>query len=129
MATYVALIGLTVVNWDNVIAKFNFSRYQEAFVHFDFMTDLSDKALPLLDRKGSELNEMQIYQEQHWEEILGRHRYMTSASYKQIIERRIRSFSREYDDKHWLSKNWSTIQAHTALKKKYGDLGEGTDLN
>ncbi|NND76862.1 MAG: DUF4173 domain-containing protein [Flavobacteriales bacterium] len=129
LAIYVALLGLSIMNWDGIIAKFNFSRYSEAFMHFDFMAKLSDKTLPLLDRTETELATIQEYQYEYWEHIIGRHQYMHVNVYKDIIDDRIQQFSMDYEQTHWLSKNWLTIQAHEDLVSKYGDFGEGNDLN
>ncbi len=53
----------SLLNWDTIIAKFNFNHKERAFIHFNYLVTLSDKSLPFLNRPKEELR--QIEKAQH----------------------------------------------------------------
>jgi len=50
LAAYILLIVMAFFNWDIIIAKYNFNHSETAFVHFDFLANLSHNALPYLEK-------------------------------------------------------------------------------
>lgn len=48
LAVYFILLAICMVNWDGIIARYNFRNYKSSFIHLPFMSNLSDKTLPYL---------------------------------------------------------------------------------
>jgi len=120
MALIIVLTLSTSVNWDRVIARYNFSHSENAFVHLDFLSNLSNSALPLLDKKEVDLEGIQIYQEASFFKSMdfssssGRYRrlYMSSKSYVKKIKSRKKRFKKSWKKKNWLEWNYAEWKAY-----------------
>jgi hypothetical protein len=112
LATFVMLILLTLVNWDAVIARYNFSHYRTAFVHLNFLSNLSDKTLPLLDKSLEELKAMEAVQKElfPFEE-----QYMDAEAYHKKIQLRKEYFMSHWNEKNLRSRNLAKARAYKAL--------------
>lgn len=112
LAIYLLLIVSTFFNWDVLIARYNFNHYQKSFVHFDFLSTLSDNALPYLDKSMDELIEIKMVQEQlfPFEE-----NYMTIDLYHKKTESRKEKFMIRFSEKKWLSWNLAEANAYKKL--------------
>ena len=116
-ALFVLMILCTVPNWDVWIARYNFSRYRTAFVHLNFLADLSDKALPELDKTPEELAAIQQTQDGQFD--FGREQtlYLSPVDYHHHIEYRKTAFLKKWEEKSWLSWNLPEYLAYRKLKK------------
>ena len=114
-AVYVILMLNGIINWDVVIAKYNFSHYHKSFVHLDFMARLSDKALPYLDKTEDELENIRNTQKELFfsSSSFSVRKYMTPEDYHDVIGHRMREFKAKRDRLSWLS--W-TLADHKAYK-------------
>jgi uncharacterized membrane-anchored protein YitT (DUF2179 family) len=114
---YAILLGMACVDWDVVIAQYNFAKKDQSFVHLDFMATLADKALPWLA------------QEQHALELIDRNNqaklgsssfsrslYMEPKAYGETIAERTGRFLDEYPKRSWLEWNWADARAYRMLK-------------
>ena len=103
MSLYIVLVVGSLINWDTLIAKYNFSRAERSFLHLDFMAALSDKALPYLDVSLADLNRIDTLQKHNFpnEKI----RYMNPGTYHSIIESRKKFFVEKWKQKSFLSWN------------------------
>ncbi|MGD9992598.1 MAG: DUF4173 domain-containing protein [Salinivirgaceae bacterium] len=112
LATFVMLVLLTMVNWDAVIARYNFSHYRTAFVHLNFLSNLSDKTLPLLDKSLEELKAMEAVQKElfPFEE-----QYMDAEAYHKKIQLRKEYFMSHWNEKNLRSWNFAEARAYKAL--------------
>ncbi len=112
LATFVMLVLLTMVNWDAIIARYNFSHYRTAFVHLDFLSKLSDKTLPLLDKSLEELKAMETVQKElfPFEE-----QYMDAEAYHKKIQLRKEYFMSHWNEKNLRSWNFAEARAYKAL--------------
>jgi len=81
----IVLVISSTINWDNVIAKYNFSHSNNSFLHLNYMATLSDKSLPLLNIPLEKLNQIGEIQKTKFP---FEQEYMTSEVYHEIIERR-----------------------------------------
>jgi len=91
---FVIVLVLTLssfVNWDNVIAEYNFKHSDRAFLHLDFLSTLSDKALPYLDKDMGELSRIDNLQKK---KFLFDEEYMNTYEFKKKIEKRNCCFSK-----------------------------------
>ena len=118
-AIHALLLAMACVNWDLVIARYNFSKQEQAFVHLDFMATLSDKTLPWL------------HQEQHALERIDRHNqrmldsgrfsrtlYMEPQSYGEVITERTGRFLDQYPKRSWQSWNLADARAYKKLAQR-----------
>jgi hypothetical protein len=112
LATFVVLVLLTLVNWDAVIARYNFSHYRTAFVHLNFLSNLSDKTLPLLNKSLEELKAMETVQKElfPFEE-----QYMNADAYHKKIQQRKEYFMSRWNEKNLRSWNFAEARAYKAL--------------
>ncbi len=109
------LIIVSCINWDTVIAKYNFKHADSAFLHLDYLATLSDKALPILDKTEAELAAIELIQK---EKFTFDGNAMKSNVYKTMINQRKESFYKSWESKNFLSWNFSEYMAYKSLKKK-----------
>ncbi|MFC2100615.1 DUF4173 domain-containing protein [Bacteroidota bacterium] len=110
-AILVILIISSLFNWDTIIAKYNFRNYERSFVHLDFLSTLSDKALPYLDKSMQELSTINQFQK---ESFPFKFKYMTPEKYHEIIEERKKHFMLKWESKTFLS--WNLPEYNTYRK-------------
>lgn len=110
----VIILSLTsVVPWDIVIARYNFSKGGEAFVYLEHMASLSDKALPYLIK---DIHEVEHITQMQYDEFSFRERNMTAEEYVQEIEIRKQDFIHRWENQGWLSWNLPEYLAYQRLK-------------
>lgn len=112
MSIYLILISMSIVNWDVVIAKFNFSNSSRSFVHFNFLWSLSNNALPYLNKDLDELISIEKGNERFPSKIT----YMPASTYHEQVNERIERFTVDYEKRHWLSWNYASHRAYNELK-------------
>ncbi len=102
------------INWDNIIAQYNFSHSHKSFVHLDYLSGLSDKSLPYLDKSMNELTQINTLQKQNFPY---EHEYQTPEEYYYIIKFRKSKFNQEWESKSILSWNFAEYIAYRKLKR------------
>ncbi len=118
VAVYCVALVMALFNWDGIIARYNMDHREQAFVHLDFLANLSDKALPYLVRSPEELEKIAA----HNAELIGgaerysRHLYITPDEYHSFIDQRVRDFVADYPDRSWKEWSWADARAYQALK-------------
>ncbi|MEP7265818.1 MAG: DUF4173 domain-containing protein, partial [Bacteroidota bacterium] len=112
LSLYIVLLISSFFNWDNIIARYNFNHYQTAFVHLDFLSALSDKALPYLLKSDAELTSLSKSQATlfHFD-----YNYMKPEQYAAIIDKRVTTFRDKWESKSWLSWNYAEYKAYSFL--------------
>jgi hypothetical protein len=115
---YGLLLCVGLVNWDIVIARYNFL-HTKAYIHLSFLMDRSDAALPYLDIPVDELERLNIRQEK----IYGPGRDDVPAEeYAAHISRRIKEFRSGYTKRHWLAWNYADWNSYHMLQNKEKDF-------
>jgi hypothetical protein len=114
LAIYVGLALFSLADWDVIIAKTNLNRSQEAFVHLNFLANLSNKALPYLDKPEWELKKAENNEAYRQEYV----RYMTAEEYVNVIEERSTEFLQKYPSRTWLEWNYADHKAYHMLLEK-----------
>lgn len=114
-AGIVVLSVASFINWDNFIARYNFSRAEEAFIHYNFLSSLSDKSLYLLDKPMDELKQISKKQSDKFDYNV---RYMTTGEYYDKIESRKSLFIENWEQKSILEWNYPEYYCYKMLKKK-----------
>ena len=111
-ALFIVLVFSSFVNWDGLIAKYNFNNANKSFLHLNYMATLSDKALPHLDKPIEELDEIYKIQQKKFpfEE-----EFMRPFEYRQIINNRKKEFKTEWESKSFLEWNYAEYVAYKAL--------------
>lgn len=118
LSIYGLLLLMACVDWDVVIARYNFSVRDRAFVHLDYMSTLSDKALPWLIQDPEVLQQI----DRHNQEVLSgmgnfdRSLYMTPEAYANTISERKVEFLENYSSNSWKSRTLAHSKAYRALK-------------
>lgn len=115
MAAYVLLILTSLINWDVVIARYNFAHYKKSFLDLEFMANLSDKALPWLDEPVSAISEIDSVQNQKFD-FKKRYEYMTPGQYTEIIRSKKAKFVSKWQAKDFLEWNYAEYRAFKKLK-------------
>jgi len=115
-AIFVVLIISSIVSWDTLIARYNFSQAGRSYLHFDFMAGLSDKTLPYIDKPLEELKRIDSIQNKNFPNETGR--YMNPEDYYKRIEKRKESFKSEWEEKSILSWNYPEYKAYTMMFEK-----------
>ncbi len=112
MALYLILVFSSLVNWDSVIAKYNFAHADSAYLHLEYLSTLSDKSLPHLNKTVKELNASYAFQQEKYP-----HPYLTinHDAYVQKIAARNKTFSKKWEDKNFLSWNLAEYLAYKKL--------------
>lgn len=115
LALYLILLISSLVNWDSVIAKYNFASADSAYLHLEYLSDLSDKALPHLNKTEEELNATYNFQQQKYP-----YPYVTMnhEKYTQKIAARNKTFSKKWEEKNLLSWNLAEYLAYEKLKSE-----------
>jgi len=117
LAAYLLLVTCTLPDWDRIIARYNFSHHETAFVHLDFLSNLSNSTLPLLDIPLVELQEMRQSQNSTFSDsrIRSYRGYMSPQEFHAYINGRIASLATYYENQTWLEWNYADYRAYQAL--------------
>jgi hypothetical protein len=105
----------SLINWDMVIVRYNFAHANKSFLHLDFMSELSDKSLPYLDKSLSELEAFDGLQE---ELFPFEKRYMQPQEYFEIISERKQTFKNKWEEKSLPEWNLAEYLAYKKLFKE-----------
>ncbi len=114
VAAYVVLVVMALFNWDVIIARYNFAHSNSAFLHYQFLSSLSNKALPYLDKSQQELDKIDLEQEQVFS-FEGE--FMSSGEFKEKIDRRKEEFLMNWPEKNWQEWTYSNHRAYVDLKE------------
>lgn len=118
-SVYGILLLAACVDWDVAIARYNFAKKDQSFVHLDFMATLADKTLPWLVQEQHALQAM----DQHNQRLLdsgsfSRSLYMEPKAYGELIAERTGRFLDEYPRRSWREWNWADARAYGMLAKR-----------
>ncbi|MCZ4410573.1 DUF4173 domain-containing protein [Cryomorphaceae bacterium 1068] len=120
LSIFILLVISTFFNWDTIIAKYNFSNKERAFVHLDYLSELSNAALPYLRVDSLELNKVEIVQRKRLGESRSSYsrKYISADNYAEHLEYRINRFTDRWEKQHWLEWNLAESKAYHKLKKE-----------
>ena len=110
---FILLVISSLFNWDSIIASYNFKHADRSFLHLDYLTTLSDKALPYLDKSLEELILIDKFQK---EKFPFEEKYMSPQEYVRNIEERKIRFKKKWESKTMLSWN---LPEYIAYKKLF----------
>ncbi|MDQ3100961.1 MAG: DUF4173 domain-containing protein [Bacteroidota bacterium] len=115
--TYVILVLLACFDLDVLIARYNFSARDHAFVHLDFLATLDDKALPWLIQDATTLKEIDLNNQKILNDTSNYDRtlYMTPQEYLNKIAERKEEFINSYPKLSWKSQTLADSRAYDSL--------------
>jgi len=117
-AILLILIISSLFNWDAIIAQYNFKNSDKSFLHLDYLSSLSDKSLPYLDKPLYELEQIDIVQK---EMFPFEQKFMSPEEYYRIIADRKGAFIKKWESKSILSWN---LPEYLAYKKFFKENRE-----
>lgn len=115
VAAYVLLVIMAFFNWDTIIAKYNFSHAETAFIHFDFLAELSVNALPYLDKSKEELADIDSWQS---DKFPFRKQYINSEQYFETINLRKEKFLNYWPNIKWQEWNYAGDRSYKKLESE-----------
>lgn len=116
---WIAVLTISsVINWDSIIARYNFKHSDKSFLHLNFMATLSDKALPYLDLS---LKELYFIEDIQKEKFPFEQKFMTPDKYHSVIEKRKQAFKTKWEAKSLRSWN---LPEYLAYKKLFIETSE-----
>lgn len=115
VSIYLIFLSATLFNWDVIIAKYNFNHYKESFVHYDFLKDLNESALPYLVTDKMILQEIDDFQSGSFA-FSSREEYK-KINYPEFVESRKKYFKACWNEQNWLDWNWPEAKAYELLNK------------
>jgi hypothetical protein len=111
---YVVLVLSSLINWDNVIAKYNFDNALYSFVEFQYLSEFPDKSLPYLDKTESELIAIKKLQKTKFPF----EKYdMDEDTYKKSVDLKKERFIKRWESQSLLSWNLPEYLAYEKVKK------------
>ncbi len=119
LALLTVLILTTCVNWDLMIAKFNFKNYNRSLIDFRFMSRLNNSALPYTVKSLEELETINTTQEESMPFDIEEHRtYIWDIyTYQTEVLRKRQQFINRYEHMNWLEWNLADYQTYKRLKE------------
>ncbi len=114
ISIYVIFLSASLINWDKLIAKYNFSNYKTAYIHYSFLQDLNDSALPYLETNKLHLHEIDSIQASRF--IFDTRGIVNSDEFSNYIELRKKYFTAEWKNKSWLEWNWPESDSYNKLQ-------------
>lgn len=125
LSGYVLLLSMTLFNWDVKISRYNMAHADRSFLHYDYLANMSSKALPILDLSREELNNLDDLQDSKFYD--NNVHYISSEQFYNVIQKRKERFLEQYPLREWPSWNWADYNAYSKLnstpeKDKQPDL-------
>ncbi len=108
------LLITSLFNWDVIITKYNFKHANHAFIHFDYLVNMSPKALPYLDKS---LEELQTIEKNQCAIFKDSNTYMSAQDFYLIVQNHKRQFISDYSKQRTLSWNYSDQKTARLLLK------------
>jgi hypothetical protein len=112
LALYLILVFSSLVNWDSIIAQYNFAHADSAYLHLNYLSNLSDKTLPHLTKTKEILDTTYNFQQEKFP-----HPYFTMNHnvYVEKIAARNKAFAQKWEDKNFLSWNLAEYVTYKKL--------------
>lgn len=113
LAAYAMLVVACTINWDVVIAQYNLTHYDSAFVELEFLASLDDKALPILQ---PDQYFMRNFEDMRNEQFHFERSYLCASEYADQIKARKATFLNRWETTDWQSWNLADHQAAKLLE-------------
>ncbi len=116
VSVYAIFLVAACFNWDAIIARYNFNHYKTSFIHYEFLRDLNNAALPYLLTNEETLKQIDEVQ-------TGRFSFSSGSEYKKFayaptVEQRKKWFKEEWEQRTWLDWNLPESKAYSLLTQQ-----------
>ena len=98
-------------NWDGIIARYNFNHSDKAYLHYEFMLQLNDAALPWLNSDINKLKQIDSIQQSRFPVK----KNSIEENFGGQVSSRKSSFVKEFSEKSWLEWNLPEQRAYNLL--------------
>lgn len=112
LAAYAVLIGLSLFNWDSLIATYNVKHARKAFFHPEFMITLNSSSLPALQHSAKDISKIETAQFAKFDYYRD---YMSLTHYKERVDTRCHDFVKGYPLVSWQGWNLADYRAYKTL--------------
>lgn len=119
--SFAAIIVIAIssfVDWNVVIAKYNFNNYEKSFVEYRFMAMLEDSSLPYTIKTKEELKTIDSLQNKALPTITSYSYFWDSEKYFEMMELKKSDFIKRYQTQKPLEWNLSDYITYRKLKNK-----------
>jgi len=104
---FCGLCLMAVFNWNSIVASYNIRHSGDAYFHRDFMITMPDAVLPLL-LENRELFDYPFSHNEYHEYVYKHFRTdSTTNNYRDLLDKKIKTFSDEYPQRSWQSWNYA----------------------
>lgn len=120
LSIYFLLVFSTFFNWDKIIAQYNFSNADRAFVHLDYLATLNNSTLPILANSGIDLSQIEVEQRNRIGESFDSYsdKYISAQNYQQLVTHRADAFKARWENSSWLEWNFAEWFAYQQLSER-----------
>lgn len=114
-AAFVALVGLTTVNWDGVIVRYNLGHWNQGEIDVDNYLAMSDKVLPLL---YDDLPKVEAQMAKHRQNRVRWVEHLEPRTFRNDLDRKRERFLERYNAQDWRSWTLADQRTYTALRSR-----------
>ena len=117
----VAIILISIssfIDWNIIIAKYNFANYDKSFIEYRFMAKLEDSSLPYTIKTENELKIIDSLQNKALPSIKNHPYYWSKETYFEEIELKKHNFINKYKSQNLLEWNLSDYITYRKLTNK-----------
>ncbi|MBL8011417.1 MAG: DUF4173 domain-containing protein [Flavobacteriales bacterium] len=115
-AAFVALVGLSTVNWDGVIVRFNLAHWNQGEIDVDNYLAMSDKVLPLL---YADLPKVEAQMAKHRGNRVRWVEHLDPQGFRADLDRKRERFIRRYLKQDWRSWTLADQRTFEALEARH----------
>ncbi len=111
-AWFVVLVGLTTVDWDSLIVRYNLRHDNPGEIDIDNYLHLSDKVLPLL---YADLDKVEHQMARHRNNRVRWVEHLDPAEFRRDLDAKRMRFLRRYAEQRWQERSWADDRTMAAL--------------
>jgi hypothetical protein len=111
-SVFLLIFLMAAFNWDNIIARYNFSNSHKSFLHLDFLVTLPDKSLHILHLPLNDLERISVQQNNIFPHVKN---FNSIEHYNSKMQRRVVQFQGKIKNRSFLSWNYAEYKAAKAL--------------
>lgn len=112
-AWFVVLVGLTTVDWDSLIVRYNLRHDNPGEIDIDNYLHMSDKVLPLL---YADLDKVEHQMARHRNNRVRWVEHLDPAEFRRELDEKRGRFLQRYAGLHWQEYSWADHRTLAALK-------------
>lgn len=112
-AWFAVLVGLTTVDWDSLIVRYNLRHDNPGEIDIDNYLHLSDKVLPLL---YADLDKVEHQMARHRNNRVRWVEHLDPAEFRHELDEKRERFLQRYAGLHWQEYSWADHRTMAALK-------------